>query len=273
MKRMDAMTIVGIIAGLMLVLGSIAMQGNLIIFWSPASLMITLGGSFAALMINFNMGQIKTVYKVVKQVFLEVKRNPRETIDFFYNLAQKARREGLLALEDDISNLEDPFMKKGLQMMVDGMEPELIKDIMEIEMDALRERHNLGQELFRSWGALAPAFGMIGTLIGLIGMLSALDDPDAIGPGMAVALLTTFYGAFFANMILIPVAGKLEIRSSEEILMKEAVLEGIIGIQSGVNPRVLQDKLKAYLPPNEREAYSEEQAAGERDEGMIADNA
>ncbi|PKM81951.1 MAG: motility protein A [Firmicutes bacterium HGW-Firmicutes-13] len=268
---MDMMTVLGIVLGVGLVSGAIVIQGNYLIFWNPAAVLITMGGSFAALLINFHLGQVKSVFQVTKQVFLEKKRNPREIISFFYNLAQKARREGLLALEDDIHELEDPFLKKGLQMMVDGMEPEIIKDILNTEVEALSERHNLGQEVFRSWGALAPAFGMIGTLIGLIQMLVSLDDPSAIGPGMAVALLTTFYGALFANLILIPMAGKLAIRTGEEILIKGIMMDGIFAIQSGVNPRVIEDKLKAFLAPGEREEKAKEPEE-EYEEGVITDN-
>lgn len=271
MKRMDVMTLLGIVIGLGLVIGSILLQGSLLVFWSPPSLMITVGGSFGALLINFGLGQMKQVVHVTRQAFVEVQRNPREIITFFYDLAQKARREGLLALEDDIHDLEDPFLKKGLQMMVDGMEPEIIKEILNIEVDSLQDRHRLGQDVFRSWAGLAPAFGMIGTLIGLINMLIQLDDPSAIGPGMAVALLTTFYGVLFANLILTPIAGKLSLRSDEEMLMKEAMIEGITCIQGGVNPRVLQDKLKAFMPPADRE-NAQTSRVEDSGEGMDADH-
>lgn len=271
MNRVDTMTIAGLLLGILLVFGAIFIGGNIQGFLDAQALMITVGGSFAALLVNFNMNQIKQVIKVVRQVFFEKSMDFGQSVDFFYDLSQKARREGLLALEDDIQDQDDLFLKKGLQMMVDGMEPELISDVLRIEIQSMSERHYLGQELFRVWGALAPAFGMIGTLIGLIQMLAQLDDPDAIGPGMAVALLTTFYGALLANLFLIPMAGKLEIRSSEEIMMREAMLEGILGIQSGMNPRVLQDKLKSFIPPAEKGKMVE---GGGRDteEGMITDN-
>lgn len=271
MKRMDVMTVLGIVIGVGLVIGSILLQGSVLVFWSPSALMITVGGSFGALLINFGLGQIKQVVQVTRQAFVEVRRNPREIIDFFYNLSQKSRREGLLALEDDVHELDDPFLKKGLQMIIDGMDPEIMKEILNIEVDSLQERHRVGQDVFRSWASLAPAFGMIGTLIGLINMLIRLDDPSAIGPGMAIALLTTFYGVLFANLILTPIAGKLSLRSDEEMLIKEAMIEGMICIQGGVNPRVLQDKLKAFMRPSERE---DERAAPEEDsrEGMAADH-
>ncbi len=274
MKRIDIMTVLGVFLGISLVTGAILMQGNIIMFLNPSAVLIAVGGSFSALLINFHLNQIKIVFKVTKQAFFEKKRDPREIIDFFNNMSQKARREGLLALEDDLEEVEDSFLKKGLQMVVDGMEPELIKEILQAENEALAERHKIGQELFRSWGALAPAFGMIGTLIGLIQMLSDLDDPDAIGPGMAVALLTTFYGALLANLVLIPIAGKLSIRSNEEIQERETMLEGIIAIQEGMNPRVLEDKLKAFIPPGERDKEAQEKDREEEsEEGMVTDNA
>ena len=170
----------------------------------------------------------------------------------FVRLAQRARREGLLALEDELEEIDDPFLRNGLQMVIDGFEPDSIRDIME-QIHTLIQRHQLGQNLYRSWGALTPAFGMIGTLIGLVQMLSALDDPDAIGAGMAVALLTTFYGALAANLIFNPIAGKLAIRSDAEVSRKEAIIDAVLALQAGVNPRILQEKLKAYLPPQERE--------------------
>ena len=172
-----------------------------------------------------------------------------EIIDIFANLARKARREGLLGLEDDIERLEDPFYQKGIRLMVDALDPDLIKDILETEMHYTGERHELGQRVFKTWGGLAPAFGMIGTLIGLIQMLAKLDDPSSLGPAMALALLTTFYGSLLANLILLPMAGKLELRSEQELLAKELILEGVIGIQSGMNPRILEEKLKAFIGP------------------------
>jgi len=152
-------------------------------------------------------------------------------------------------------------------MVIDGFEPDSIRDIMETEIHTLIQRHQLGQNLYRSWGALTPAFGMIGTLIGLVQMLSALDDPDAIGAGMAVALLTTFYGALAANLIFNPIAGKLAIRSEAEVSRKEAIIDAVLALQAGVNPRILQEKLKAYLPPQERELLTDGRTIPEGERG------
>ena len=253
MKKMDMLTVFGIISGLLLVLWSILSKGSLAIFYDPASLMITVGGSFSALLIRFQFEQVKMVFNVTKNAFFTEVSSIGDIISEFVRLGQKARREGLLSLEDDIQEMTDPFTKKGLQMVVDGLAPEIIKDILYTELDSLESRHRMGQELFKFWGALAPAFGMIGTLIGLILMLVSLDDPAAIGPGMAVALLTTFYGALLANLVFIPIAGKLAMRTEAEISAKEAVIEGVLSIQSGINPRLLQEKLKAFISPKEKE--------------------
>ncbi|NLZ93496.1 MAG: motility protein A [Firmicutes bacterium] len=269
---MDVLTIAGIALGLILVVGSIYMGGDLIAFWDLPSLMITVGGSFAALLVNFQIPQIKMVFQITKNAFMDEVGDIGELIQLFVRLGQKARREGLLSLEDDLADLDDPFLANGLQLVIDGLEPDTIRNIMEIELDSIATRHKLGQDVFRTWGSLAPAFGMIGTLIGLIKMLSHLDDPSKIGPGMAVALVTTFYGALLANLLFIPLAGKLAIRSDAEVAMKSAVIEGVLAIQAGTNPRVLQEKMKAFASPQER-TEMERLAEKESNEEMVYDNA
>lgn len=273
--RMDFMTVLGIGLGLSLVLGAIAMGGSIMIFWSLSSIMITVGGSFAALLINFQLPQISTVFRVTKNAFSTEMKDIGEIIQSFVRLGQKARREGLLALEDELSGIDDTFMANGLQMVIDGLEPELIRDIMETEITFTASRHKLGQDVFRAWGTLAPAFGMIGTLIGLIQMLTNLNDPSKIGPGMAVALLTTFYGALLSNLLFIPMAGKLAIRSEAEISLKEAVIEGVIAIQAGTNPRILQEKMKAFASPRQREEMERRNGTGESRPGeeLVYDHA
>ncbi|MEW5785296.1 MAG: MotA/TolQ/ExbB proton channel family protein [Bacillota bacterium] len=252
MRKFDTMTVVGIALGFGLVLAGIMLQGDLAAFWNPSGLLITLGGSFGALMVNFRMGEIKAVFQVTRQVFVQREDSILDLNRQFVALAQKARREGLLVLEDELENIDDQFLRNGLQMVIDGFEPEAIRHILNGELRALEARHELGQGLYRTWGALAPAFGMIGTLIGLVMMLVQLDDPGAIGAGMAVALLTTFYGVLLANLVFIPIAGKLAIYSGNEVRMKEIVIEALLALQSGVNPRLLQEQMKAYFSPAER---------------------
>jgi chemotaxis protein MotA len=274
-QRMDLMTVIGIVLGISLVFGAIAMGGSIMLFWSLSSVMITVGGSFAALLINFQLPQITMVAKVTKAAFFSEIQNMGELVRLFVRLGQKARREGLLALEDELESLNDKFLVNGLQMVIDGLDPELIRDIMETEVTATEQRHKLGQDVFRAWGALAPAFGMIGTLIGLVQMLANLDDPSAIGPGMAVALITTFYGSVLANLFFIPMAGKLAIRSDAESSLKEAIIEGVLSIQAGTNPRILQEKMKAFVSPQERAEMERRgnEREGQGSEEVVLDNA
>ena len=273
MKRFDILTIAGVVFGLGLVLWAILLDGELGAFINLPGLMITIGGSFGAMLVNFRMEQIRQVMKITMQVLFDRKQNVSSLGPLFVKLAQKARREGLLALEDDLEEIDDPFLRSGLQMVIDGFEPDSIRDIMDTEIDNLTQRHQLGQNLYLTWGQLAPAFGMIGTLIGLVQMLSSLDNPDGIGPGMAVALLTTFYGVLLANLIFIPVAGKLAILSEMEVSRKEAIIDAVLALQAGVNPRILQEKLKAYLSPQERELLEEDRPSASTADGLPSEEA
>lgn len=252
MNRIDLTTIIGLVIGTTLVTVSIIFEGDLAAFWNPSGLMITVGGSFGALLVSFRADEIKTVAQVTKKVFIRQDSSILDLHTRFVDLAQKARREGLLVLEDELDEIEDDFLRNGLQMVIDGFEPDNIRNILNAELSSLESRHDLGQNLYRSWGALSPAFGMIGTLIGLVLMLAKLDDPSAIGPGMAVALLTTLYGSLLANLVFLPMAGKLSIYSEEEIRLKEIIIEALLALQSGINPRLLQEQIKSYFSPKEK---------------------
>lgn len=249
---MDIATIIGILFGIVLLIGAILAEGSLLPFWSFSSIMIVLGGTIAATLINYSLSQVIGTLKVLKIAFVDNVSQSADVIKNLVKFAEKARREGLLALEAEAENLEEPFLKKGIQLIVDGTDPELVRKILETELSFIEDRHRQGAEMFQNMGASAPAFGMIGTLIGLILMLRNLDDPSTIGPGMAVALITTFYGTLLANLIFLPIAGKLKIKSNEEILNKELMLEGILSIQAGENPRIVSEKMMAFLNPNER---------------------
>jgi len=251
---MDVATLAGVVAGIGLLTWGMAMGGSLKAFWDVPSVLITLGGTFSATLIAYPLPQIVGVAKILRKVIVSRVEDPSEVIHRLVRFAEKARREGLLSLEEEAEALEDPFLKKGIQLVVDGTDAELVRSMMETEISFLEERHRAGQAMFETMGALAPAFGMIGTLIGLIQMLRSLDRPEKIGPGMAVALVTTFYGAVLSNLIFIPIAGKLKVRSAEEILIKEVMIEGILSIQSGDNPRIVEEKLKAFLAPKLRAA-------------------
>ncbi|MDN5346754.1 MAG: chemotaxis protein MotA [Clostridia bacterium] len=262
MRRLDAMTLAGIILGIGLVGGALILGGNPMLFVNIPSLMITAGGSLAAVLISFGFQDFKNVFGAIRQAFTTDLMDPRELIELFSDLARKARREGLLALEDDANRLDDPFFKKGIQMMVDALEPEMIREILETDMACMSQRHRVGQGIFRTWGNLAPSFGLIGTLIGLVQMLAKLDDPQSLGPSMAVALITTFYGAIMAYMFFLPLAGKLALRSEQEMLLRRMMLEGIIAIQSGINPRILEERLRSFLAPGASRKATEAEREG-----------
>lgn len=249
---MDIATLVGIMVGLVMILGSIVIGGGGAAFIHVPSLAITMGGTVAALLVTYPLAKIKAVIGVTKKT---LKAGNLDLLPWYTTLIEMgtiARRDGLLALEDRVATIEDDFLRKGIQMMVDGSSPEVLQSIMELEIANLEERHSVGHGIYRNMGAYAPAFGMIGTLIGLVQMLRNLNDPSQIGTGMAVALLTTFYGAFFSNLFCIPMQGKLEQRTAEEVALKRMLLTGILAIQNGDSPRIVGDKLLVYFNPADR---------------------
>jgi chemotaxis protein MotA len=249
---LDLATIIGIIGGIVVFVWAVYMDGDLSSFISIPSVLIVFGGLFAAILINYPLSKLIEVTKILKKAFVEKRTPDGELIKTIVELAEVARREGLLALEDAAYQLKDDFLKQGILLIVDGTDPELVRNILETELAFLEERHREGQSIFETMGTLSPAFGLIGTIIGLVNMLKHLDDPSAIGPGMATALITTLYGALFANLIFIPIAGKLKVRSREEVLVKEVMIEGMLSIQAGENPRIIGEKLKAFLSPKKR---------------------
>jgi len=250
---MDITTLLGIISGVGLVLIAIIKGGGIGLFINVLAMMITVGGTIGATLINFPLPKVIGVISVVKKAFFHKQISSDEVIKMLVEFTRVARREGILALERRISNLEDSFLQKGIQLAIDGTPMETIRDILRIDLDSLENRHRTGQTILTAMGTYAPAFGMIGTLIGLIQMLRQIEDPSMIGQGMATALVTTFYGALMANLIFLPLAGKLKVRSEEEIMNKELVIEGIMAIQSGDNPRIVEEKLKSFLSPGLRE--------------------
>lgn len=249
---MDIATIAGVVSAFGLVLVAIFMGGGLSLFINVPALMIVVGGTLGVTMINYPLKDVLGVMKVVRKALFSKTIAVKELIERFVGFANKTRREGILALESEIKTVQDDFLKKGVQLSIDGLEPQEIQDILETELDYVKNRHNLGAEVFTSMGTFAPAMGMIGTLIGLVQMLQSMDDPSSIGPAMAVALLTTFYGSIMANIMCMPVAGKLKTRSKEEMLTKEMTIQGILSLSNGDNPRVLEQKLLAFIPPNQR---------------------
>ena len=249
---MDLASVIGLVVGVGFIIFGILSGGSLILFIDIPSILIVCGGTMGATLFHYPLGEIIGVFKVVKKAFLYTEESPVGIIDTLVDFAETARREGILSLEQKAQNIDDDFLKKGINLAVDGTEPEYIKEIMTTETDYISERHKIGAGIFDSMGSYSPAFGMIGTLIGLINMLASMDDPSTIGPSMSVALITTLYGAFLANLIFLPIAGKLKARSAHEMLVKELCIEGIMSIQSGNNPRIVEGKLKAFLSPSMR---------------------
>jgi len=250
---MDIATIVGIILGLIVIIGAILSGGTGAgIFYNLPSLAITIGGMLCATLIHFSLPQFLGIFSIVKKTIVTQIPPPSELIQNMVNYAAINRRDGALALEQEIRNVNDVFFVKGLQMLVDGQDSESIRDLMSLEIQYLQDRHSNGKKILEFMGAAAPAFGMIGTLIGLVQMLANLDDPSSIGVGMATALLTTFYGAFAANLIFIPLAGKLGIYSKAETTAMEMIVEGVCAIAQGDNPTSVREKLHAFVSKGRR---------------------
>ena len=249
---MDLGTIIGIVLSFGLVVSAILTGSSLIIFISIPSFLIVIGGTLGAALVNYPMGYVIGIIGVIKNTFFSSLDSPQDVIERFKDYANRARREGILSLEPLIKEIDDDYMRKGLQLTVDGLEPQTIQEILETEISYLSERHATGADVVAVLGTLAPAMGMIGTVIGLVQMLQTMSDPSTIGPAMAVALLTTLYGAILANLVFNPMSGKLKARSKEEVLLREMIMEGILAISKGENPRIIEEKLNSYLPPKDR---------------------
>ena len=263
---MDIASIAGIIvcAG-MVIMGivtgdeGVAALGN---FVDVKSILITIGGSFASVLVFFSLKDYLNALKAFKIALKAPANKDTETIKNIIELSNIARKEGLLALEEAGNNLEDPYLKKGILLVVDGTDPELVRAIMETEMMCIESRHKKVIGFWETLAAMGPSWGMIGTLIGLINMLKNLSDIASVGPNMSVALITTLYGSLLANWIATPIAGKLKYNNDLEIMLKEVTIEGLLSIQAGENPRVTEEKLKSFLSPEQRTDFSEPEVNG-----------
>lgn len=249
---MDLATVIGIVLAFGLVISGIMSGSSLMTFVDVPSMLIVCGGTVGATLVNYPLPHMLGVIRVIKQTFQTKTQPPAQIITMFMEFANRARREGILALEPLLKDIKDEFLRKGLQLTVDGLEPQTIQEILQTEVSHLEDRHETGANLLATMGSLAPALGMIGTVIGLVQMLQSMSDPSTIGPAMAVALITTFYGAVLANLLLNPMSGKLKLRSKEEILVREMIMEGVLSISKGENPRIIEEKLNSYLAPRER---------------------
>lgn len=247
---MDLATLLGLIGAMGILLVAIFTGGEFGMFVNVPSLLIVVGGTVGAVMMKFTIGQFLGAFKVAMRAFIFKMDRPEDLIAQTVEMAHEARKGGLLALEGRETN--NDFLAKGIQMMVDGHEPEVVRQTLMNDLNAAVDRHDLGKSIFKSIGDSAPAMGMIGTLIGLVQMLSNMSDPASIGPAMAVALLTTLYGAVIANVVALPIADKLGLRANEERMVKAMIIDSLQGIQEGRNPRVIEEILKTYLPNSKR---------------------
>jgi chemotaxis protein MotA len=249
---MDLATIIGMIVSFGLISSAIVLNGDPLLFFDLPSALIVLGGTFGATLTQYPLGSFLQIGALIRKTL--VGRTPEATliIDQFMDYAGRARREGILSLEKIAASMDDPYLKKAMQLTVDGLEPEVLQDILEVEIQNTEARHAVGVDLLRAMASYAPAIGMMGTVIGLVQMLENMSDPSTIGKSMALALLTTFYGTVLANLVCLPLMGKLKQRSREEILIMEMQREGVLGISRGENPRIIMEKLSSFQPPKER---------------------
>ena len=251
-SEMDIATIIGIFGTIALLIGSIMLGGDLMGFVDYPSVGIVIGGATLTVMTSMPLAQFLGVFKVIPKTVMATSTDLKSLVASLVEFAVIARRDGILALENHIDEKTDSFIATGIRMAVDGTDPELIEKLMLADIESLVDRHKAGKQVLDLAGKYAPAFGMIGTLIGLVSMLANMSDPSAIGPGMAVALLTTLYGAVLANAVYLPLSDKLSIYSRRELLARTLVLQGVMSIQSGDNPRIVEQKLNVFLAPKDR---------------------
>jgi chemotaxis protein MotA len=260
------MTIIGVIAALLAIVVATVMDGNSFgALIGPSSLVLVLLGTFGVTLAGFQITDLSRVPKALTTALFGKVGPPTEIVSRLVAAAETARREGVLALEPMLEEIDDSFLRSGLQQVVDGLDGEAVKDMLEIEIASIEERHGTMIGFFKTLGGFAPTMGMIGTVIGLINMLGNLSDPSQLGLGLSVALLTTLYGVVFANLIFLPVSNKMQRLHDAEMTTKELALDGVLAIQAGAGPRVLAERLEAYLPPSERgqATGSNQSASGE----------
>ncbi len=259
---MDLATIIGIVLAWGAFLGSIIMEGGDVkALVNPSAALLVFGGTLGASMICFPLSTVTSLPQVVKNAFTAKKEDVAHIIQMLVGFAEKARREGLLALEDEAHSVDDPFLRKGIQLAIDGTDPELVREIMQTDIAFLGSRHHEGANLFSTMGGFAPTLGVIGTVSGLVHMLANLSDPSSMGPSIAAAFIATLYGVCSANLLFLPLGNKLKAVSHEEVLVREIMTEGILSIQAGDNPRIVEEKLKAFLSPKIRRAIEAAAAA------------
>ncbi len=254
---MDIATIIGAALGVGLIIFAVVLHNGvkgLAMFNNTEAFLVVLGGTFCATMINYPLAQIISVFKVAKNALFARSLNTQAIVAEFVNLSKKARREGIISLESDLRRLDNDFMRRGLQMVIDGQDQDFIRSMLETEIGFLKERHKVGQEVFWALGTYAPAFGIIGTVLGMILMLTSITDVEQVPARMAIALTSAFYGLGAGYLLFMPMAGKLRRRSEEELFVNEIIIRGVLLLQSGVSPRLIEAGLNAFLNPSQRVA-------------------
>jgi len=261
---MDLATIIGLILGWGAVVVSLIMEGgNPAELMHPGALILVFGGTLGSTTISFSLKQMMGLPGIIRKAFFCKDAPMGDIIKSIVGFARRARKDGILALEDEAKNVDNRFLKMGIQLVVDGTPSEMVREIMETEIVAMQERHKVGEGIFAAMGGNAPTLGIIGTVMGLINMLSRLDEPGAMGPAIAAAFAATLYGVLIANLVCLPIGAKLKARTTEEIITYDMIIEGILSIQAGDNPRMVETKMLAFLPPKDRQSISSEVSSRE----------
>ncbi len=248
-------------AWVFIVIGMLMKGGTIAGIISPPAFLMVMGGTLCVLIASFGLKETLSMVKLTMLSLKERADNRPEVIRTLVGFSEKARREGLLVLEEDAKQADDPFLRKGVRLVVDGTDPELVKDILETELDAMEDRHHKNQDMFKQGGAFAPTIGILATVLSLVSVLQHLDEPDHLGPAISAAFLATFYGVAAANVVFLPIANALKKSTAQESSERLLVMEGVLSIQSGDNPRILAEKLWSFLPPAAREIEGEDDAA------------
>ncbi len=269
---MDIATLAGLLIAMAAILGSELMEGaHLAALFRPSALILVVGGTIGAVVLSFGMKDLSGIGSVLKMVFKDKKRDPLGTIDNLVGYADKARREGLLSLQEAMDAGEDPFLARGLNLVIDGAESDLVRGVMETELISEEKRTHTGAGILETAGGYAPTMGIIGTVMGLVKVLGNLEDSSKLGGAIAVAFLATFYGIFTANILWLPMGAKVKRRAAEDLLIKEIIMEGVLSIQNGENPRILREKLMAFLSPGARSGEESSSGKDESGEGEAGD--
>ena len=260
----DLSTIIGLFVGWGSLFVALLIEGGgdihrVLMFLQLSAFFIVFGGTLGATIISYPWSVIANTLNVLKQAFIQRSMDPNQVITTLVGFATKARREGLLGLEDEIANVDDAFLKKGIQLVVDGTDIELVRNILETDLTFLETRHKLGEGIFNTMGGFAPTLGIIGTVMGLVNALAQIETATKVAHAIAVAFIATFYGISFANLIFLPIGFKLKAKTADEVLVREVMIEGILSISAGDNPRIVEEKLKAFLSPKEQESREQKE--------------